>query len=174
MLEIQWEELSSISDGLLKSGIVLEYALIRPFLVTMVTRMRDLSKGVDAEEVYAYVKLACGDGGRTNVSTTATDNQFLLFLTATIERLSAMRNYGEEYMDAATRSLGGESSGLGLEQIFERLAVTPDMESTKQCMKEACRYLVSEMAYRDEGIVKHLGELIAALKELCDNLQKEM
>ena len=120
-----------------------------------------------AQKTHDWVRLACGEGNGASVTT---DDDFGMFLRSTIENMEALQAYGEEYMDATVSSLGDSYSGLGLEQIIQRYADTPDIESAQLCMKEVCRCLAMEMNHRDEGVIKHLAELIQELKAFRDGL----
>ena len=176
VLEIEPEEMIYISKGLVQNKIVLEYSLIRPFVVTMINGIREHEKDkitdafvlTLAKKSHSWVHLACGEN--SGPSPTVTDNDFIMFLDATINNLEALQAYGSEYLNARISSLRGPHSGLGLEQIAEKYADSPDIESAKEYLKEACRCLVMEMTHRDEGIVKHLAEQIQGLKTFRDSL----
>ena len=67
VLNIKNNELYRMARSIVRIGLTIQYALIRPFLITMIVRMREASSGIEvdeavdgetAKESYDYVKLA--------------------------------------------------------------------------------------------------------------------
>ena len=68
MLNIEYNELRRIPRNIMKLGLVIEYALIKQLVVTMIVRMRETRSKIGMDEVdmdgdtakrsYEYAKLA--------------------------------------------------------------------------------------------------------------------
>ena len=172
-LNIKAREMQNLSRGLVAGQVTLEYGCMRVYIIDWIRslrqgQVRDNTIGEIARSTQEFARLACQNPPKPPLS--ISDDDFVAFLDTTVANLRALVQYGRQYMDAATESLGEDASGESLPEIFEKLAVTPDIEGAQQWMREACRYLVREMAYRDEGVIKYLEDLITGLGRLQKSL----
>jgi len=106
--------------------------------------------------------------------TTQPQDHWHKLLKTIITHLEEILHYGEQYGEAAKKSLGGKATGLPIDGALNLFATSVDIDSAQLALREVFFGAMEMMVAKDEGITSKLKEHLEGLKLLDSTLSSDI
>ena len=169
----------SLAKACRAESVPIRYSTIRAAIAFWVLRVRKLGEdaGSDllaqlAREMKEMLELQFGDGEPDALPAKGPDSALLRFVEASKEYIEELAEFCRKYIDEIEKGLGPSPVAGSIESIMKEYSNTTDVEGATRWLHEAQRYMLAQIAARDDGVRLHLLEYAKSLKDLEEALRR--
>lgn len=166
-------EVSKISDALRDENVVLEFRLVRAFLVEACWRIRCAGPEITefANSTRTHVLLQLGDVPPAVVS--VGENAFAAFCTAEADKIHSIAELSRRQTKALKDSQGDHLIADNLPSIWTTFGESPDVDSAKLYAQHMHRFNVSAISNHRLEIEEHLDKHEEQLRSFASMLNSD-